>query len=596
VIPAIAAVVRFAVFEAAVLAASLRLARRFGADQWIAVLAIDIAIEASIAQALSFAHLNSMLAYWLAALGLAAYGRWPSEWKWPPAGWMAAAIVALAVPLCAVAFRPVDEIDSVNYLHYLIEWMGNRETPYSFATYYVAFWELSFLPSWIVTGVDWLFPVVALKGVALMACAAWQVGRELDVRPSTLAWTVFGAVAMRHYWLEHSGVATLKNDALHGAGFVLLLLLVLRASRRKLTGTDVALFAFGAAFSCVKYSGVFTSGLAAAMVLWLTRDWRLVWAAPGWLLTTGHYYVRSAIEFGNPLYPFALKVGPLRLPGEADLSYTSILYHWRDARVWKYLFAPADGVSPAGVLFPWILAGTIAWCAWRVVRRQDAWGAAFVLCGWALYFRSVYSASAGPDDVAFLGNSLNSLRYVDGVMAASEVMLAAALGRWALPFVAVNAVSRLALVYAHLALPAGWVLVAAVAAGALVWAAGRRSWMVVAAGLVVGTPVVVERNRARWTTYWDDLKPALAALRGPELGAFAMDEGSYFAGHVVAAGNPVDPGVRAFLPEEVAQAPKYLAVLVTPGFEWRGKYLPMLAKAGYRVKVEGANGVVLERR
>jgi hypothetical protein len=592
------AVLRFAAFEAAVLAASLRLARRFGTDRWLAVLAIDIAIEASIAQALSFAHLNSQLAYWIAAAALAAYGRWPSEWKWPAAGRMAAVAVALAVPLCAVAFRPVDEIDSANYLHYLIDWMANRETPYSFATYYVAFWELSFLPSWMVTGFDWFFPVVALKGVALLAAAAWQVGRELGVRPAALACTVFGAAAMRHYWLEHSGVATLKNDALHGAGFVMLLLVVLRASRRRLPATDIALFALGVAFSCVKYSGVFTSGLAAAMVVWLARDWRLAWSAPVVLLTTGHYYARSVLQFGNPFYPFALRLGPLRLAGEADLSFTSILYNWRDVRVWKYLFAPAGGVSPAGLLFPLILAGSLVWCAWSITRRREVWGAAFVLCGWLLYFRSVYSASAGHGDLAFLGNSLNSLRYVDGVMAASEVMLAAALGRWALPLAAVNAASRLALVYAHLALPAGWVAIVALAAGLVVWTAGRWAWLVVAAALAVGAPMAVERNRARWTTYWDDLKPALAEVRGPELGAFAINEGSYYAGHVVAAGNPVDARVRAFLPEELAKSgarPRYLAVLVTPGFAWREKYLPGLEALGYRVKVEGANGLVMER-
>ena len=57
-----------------------------------------------------------------------------------------ALLAALAVPLLCLSFHPVEEIDSINYLHYLIEWMGNRATPYTFATNYVAFWELSFPP------------------------------------------------------------------------------------------------------------------------------------------------------------------------------------------------------------------------------------------------------------------------------------------------------------------------------------------------------------------------------------------------------------------------------------------------------------------
>jgi hypothetical protein len=161
--------------------------------------------------------------------------------------------------------------------------------------------------------------------------------------------------------------------------------------------------------------------------------------------------------------------------------------------------------------------------------------------------------------------------------------------------VAVNTASRLALVAMRLSLPVAAVAGIALAAGAAVWGAGRRAWVVVAAALLVGGPIAVERNRARWTTYWNDLKPALENVRGPDLAAFAMDEASYFAGHVVAAGNPVDPRVRALLPEEVAAArPRYLAVLVTPGFDWRAKYAQPLTALGYRTVAQCPDGALLE--
>ena len=135
-----------------------------------------------------------------------------------------ALLAALAVPLVCLSFHPVEEIDSINYLHYLIDWMGNRATPYIFATNYVAFWELSFLPAWTVTGVDAFFPLLALKSLALLALAAWLVGRELGLRGPLLLWTVATSLTLRHLWFESSGVGTLKNDALHGAGFLLLML------------------------------------------------------------------------------------------------------------------------------------------------------------------------------------------------------------------------------------------------------------------------------------------------------------------------------------------------------------------------------------
>ncbi len=595
------AAAKFAAFEGAVFLASARLSRRFGGDRWPALLAIDIALEASIAQALSFARLNSAVAYWIAAAALALYGRWP-DLKWPAATRTAAIIAALAVPLALVGFRPVEEIDSINYLHYLIEWMANRATPYSFATYYVAFWELSFLPAWTVTGVDLFFPILALKAVALVALAGWLFGRELDVPSTTLAWTVFGAVTMRHYWLEHSGVATLKNDALQGAGFLILLAVVARAARRRLEWPDIALFAVGLAFSAVKYSGVFTGAAATAAVVWLARDRRLLWAAPAALLTTGHYYARSLIRFGNPFYPFQINLGPIHLAGEADLSYTSILYNTRDPRLWRFLFAPEGGVSPAGLLFPAILAGVLAACLWRCLRWRGSaaqWSAVVILCGWLLYFRSVYSASAGQGDLAFLRNGLNSLRYVDGVLAASEIWLAALLGRFALPLVAVNTASRLLLVYARIPFGVPAAAAAAVAFGAAVWLTRRRAAMVVAAGLLIGCPMAVERNRARWTTYWNDVKPALDPVRGPDLAAVAFDEGSYYAGHVVAAGNPVRPEVRALLPEEIealpaGARPRFLAVLAT-GIDWQAKFGERFRAMGYRPRTIGFNGALLER-
>jgi hypothetical protein len=347
--------------------------------------------------------------------------------------------------------------------------------------------------------------------------------------------------------------------------------------------------------------------------VWLARDKRLLWAVPGVLVTSGHYYLRTLLQFGNPFYPFDLRLGPIHLRGEADLSYTSILHNVSNPRLWKLLFWPDGGVSPAGVLFPLILAGVLVCAVWK-----RSWVTALILCGWVVYFRSVYSASAGPGgDLAFLGNGLNSLRYVDGVLAASEIFLAGLLGRFALPFVAVNTASRLVLLYVRVPFPA-WAVVA-IAVGVLLFnnrslavaalfrnqressnrAATARErlfeWSIIL--LVLATPFIVERNRVRWTPYWNDLKPQLDALRGPDLAAFAMDEGSYFAGHVVAAGNPVDPQVRALLPEDLdaGARPRYLAVLVTPGFDWHPHYAARLAAWGYRTRAETPTGAILER-
>src|SRR5271157_5493917 len=309
------ALARFVVWEAAMFAAGIALAWWLGwrdthhpAEKWLAVLAIEITLEASLAGLFSFLGANSTIAYWIvAAVCLAAsapflYRRASVLLRSRDREGAFALIAALLAPLFFLSFRPVEEIDSINYLHYLIEWMANRATPYTFATNYVAFWELSFLPAWMVTRVDLFFPLLALKAVVLLALAAWLAGRELGLRRRLLLWTVFGSILLRHFWYDYSGVPTLKNDALHGAGFLLLTLVALRAVRRPLASADLVLLAFGVAFATVKYPGVFLVVPALGAVVFgqrraLRRNPRhaaVVASAISVfvLLTTGHYYLR----------------------------------------------------------------------------------------------------------------------------------------------------------------------------------------------------------------------------------------------------------------------------------------------------------------
>jgi hypothetical protein len=379
---------------------------------------------------------------------------------------------------------------------------------------------------------------------------------------------------------------------------------ILRAARHPLARGDLALLSFGVAFGTVKYTGIFFAVIAMAIVVFLARGARrdvLPWPGLVFLVTSGHYYLHNLVRYGSPFYPFQLNLGPIHLPGTADLSYSSILYNLHDPRLWRTLFLPASGVSPAGLLFPAILAVALLLCAarlaraiWRRAMAPLDWTALAVLCGWMLYFRSVFSACAAPGDLTFLVNNLNSIRYVDGVLAVSELLLVVVLARWtwlAAGLVAVNAASRLWLLYSREALPLAILLSAALVA-LVVFSLPRLHTLPAALFcLAIGCPFVVELNRVRWTPWWNDLKPALARVRGPQLAALAVPEGGYFAGHVVAAGNPVDARVRSLSLEQVAGVrPRHLAVLLTPGFDpaaWRNRYAPELSKLGYR-QVPGA--------
>jgi len=273
----------------------------------------------------------------------------------------------------------------------------------------------------------------------------------------------------------------------------------------------------------------------------------------------------------------------------------------------------------AGLMFPLVLAAALllsgaqcAGAAIRWLRRRTPPGAfdvaaVLILCGWMLYFRSAFGAGAAAGDLRFVRSDLNSLRYALGTLAASELYLAALFPRFAPVWVGANLASRLILLYGRIpwsVFPPVWV--AAAAAGVFLALAALRRFRpaVCLAALVIGCPLLVERNRVLWTPYWDDLKPSLARVRSRGLAILALTDGGYFAGHVVAAGNPVDPAVRALLPEQVAampaaERPAYLAVLFSPGSEgestWRARYAPEWAGWGYRSAREGKSGVLLER-
>jgi hypothetical protein len=317
---------------------------------------------------------------------------------------------------------------------------------------------------------------------------------------------------------------------------------------------------------------------------------------------------------------FQINLGFLHLPGTADLSNTSILYSLHDPRLWRALFLPAGGLSPAGLLFPAILAAALvasgARCGravfhWLRLRARPSpldWTAFFLLCGWFLYFRSVFSASAYSGDLAFILNGLNSIRYVDGVLAVSELFLVALVARFtrlAWSLVAINVLSRLMLLYGKVE-SFGPAMVAAIAAMVFLafLVAGLRRSPVAVLCLVTLGPFVVERNRAGWTTYWNDLKPAIHHVAGKGLAELALPDGGYFAGHMVAVGAPVDWEVRSLLPEEIdalpgGMRPQYLVVLVTPGSDvtssWESRYGREIVGWGYRKLAPGKMGALFER-
>jgi hypothetical protein len=637
------AILLFAGWELAVGAAAAQLVYLLGWNRkdepspeqaFAAWLALDIAIACAMASLFSFARFNHRVVYALAGAALALAG-----FAFPRAlrGFVAslrrlaifddrltlAGILALWTPVVCLSFRPVGEIDSLNYLHFLLEWMTNRATPYAFASNYVAFWESGFLPSWILTRTDLFFPLIALKAVVLVGVALYLAGAELGLPRRLLVWTVAGTIALQHFWFASSGVPTLKNDAPQAAGAVLLCLALLRAARGEWDRREAVLLTLGVVFASVKYSGIFLAVVALAAIALLRPPRRVLPVLAGgtiWLITCGHYYLRTLLQHGNPFYPFQLNFLGLHLPGLGDLSYTSILGNLHRPEMWRLLFWPAGGLSPGGLLFPATLAAGLIVPLGVVIRgrrdRQGAvawWLAAFILIGWLLYFRAFYSASGAENDLGYLRASLNSLRYAEGILGLSELVLVWVLWRSRIPrwipftLVGLGLASRLAILYAQI--PAenfrvGTLILAAAVIGITAFRWPRVVVPLAALALLGACPWLVERNRAQWQIWWKDVYQAMAALRPSSIYLVEDDRAGYFAGHILLAGNPLRHEVRAGpdadLRDQLAHGdrPQFIVHLLTPDLPdiqaelaaFRAAY----AAAGYRPAVEGKYGLALE--
>ena len=122
--------------------------------------------------------------------------------------------------------------------------------------------------------------------------------------------------------------------------------------------------------------------------------------------------------------------------------------------------------------------------------------------------------------------------------------------------------------------------------------------------LVACGPPIVERNRSNWLSWWDGLKPALAVTRTGSLAVLVYPEWGYFAGHILAAGNPVHPAVRALAAEDLdalpaAGRPRYLAAMLMPGSAesstWRTRRAAEFERWGYSIAGDSGLGAILEQ-
>ena len=354
---------------------------------------------------------------------------------------------------------------------------------------------------------------------------------------------------------------TLKNDMIYNAGILCFILgLVCFAGAKSETAT-IFLVSLGAAFACTKFSGPFlVSSVFVALAVTSRRaasQWRrwltiAALMAAAVLISSGHYYVKNILLYGNPFSPLGIRLfGWVLIPG-IDFSGTSILSSLGDPELWRILLGlpsvsyPQSVRFPAGVLFPPMLITVLTVgvvCAARsmykiFVARAPLSGTKLltlpILIGWVLYAASIWSAHDHAAGEWFYLRDLMSLRYATATVLLSEMWIVLGLLRWrpgALlgPILLwISLLSRLYVLYflfrpgvirfaqgkADLVLLAT-VAVAAVLLVTMALRAARRPALRGAVlytsflGLMLCTPTVFEGHRAFWLPQWEPVNEAL---------------------------------------------------------------------------------------
>jgi hypothetical protein len=406
----------------------------------------------------------------LAAATLVVKGRTqdaPAFGRWTPAEVALAAAIAFGAAVCmATATHPLREYDSLHNFNWMLRWVVEGRSPYEFAFNYVSFWEAAFIPALVVGDSRHAFGWLSAQPLALYAIALYSLARSAGLQRVLSLSVVAAALSLPWHWGWLAGVSTLKNDTLANAGFLIATLASVEMVRARAAGwRDGVLLGLGLTFMATKFGGTVLAIPFVAVALVMPVLTRMRGSAAAMIATAlvvafvgvGHFYARNALAFGNPLYPFALSLGPIALPGPMVEQGTSILENLRDERALRLLIGvdalgrPSLVTIRLGVL---ACIAVLALALLRITRRLDSLVtmAGFATWGCFVWMVSTWSAGIGPGSLVYL-EELRSLRYATGPVAAALVVLAAAALRipgvraaWFAGLLAISSIVQAALV------------------------------------------------------------------------------------------------------------------------------------------------------
>jgi len=548
-------------------------------------------------------------------------------------------IIGIMLPFILVVIHPTDLGDDLFTMNFAFDWMFNQETPYQRPYNYVAAWEMSFLPSMVITNTDNFLWLNSFKALIIISLGTYLIGKTIKL-PKYLIWSsVFSSIIFFQFWDWSLG--TLKNDFVFAVGIIFIILSLVKSTQEKLDRFSIIFLIIGFVFLTTKYSGITLGIVAILFFIVLNRKnilekkknatkWGTI-AVLVFLGTTGHYYIANLLEYSNPLYPANLKILGYELPGPEDWSQSTILANINNENLISMFYPstkivsfeePIYKLSLGGIFFPAIFifgylgtASIIIYSIINFVKKKKFETSLFVIASflfitWIQYLITPFSAGNPEGGLAFL-QEIQSIRYVLGSIFVTELLIIGVFWRLNAPkitiisFIAINAASRYLILFniiplrfdISLILIPYIMLIGLFFFGKYVSKFSLRIGFLLSVAILIFifSPQLVEENRSSWLLPWKNISSTIYNLPASEIYLIGeSDNWQFYDREYIIKGDKFQHSIVIVTREdlysilkqenEINKSPEYVAMLCRKQFNCEPELIEFkleLEKYGY---------------
>jgi len=95
--------------------------------------------------------------------------------------WKILVMFFFMLPLLISVIQPIENFDSLMFMTKIFSWSSNITGPYERSWSYVPIWELSYVPSFVITNSDNFFWLNSLKSLIIIGLGTYLIGKQIGL-------------------------------------------------------------------------------------------------------------------------------------------------------------------------------------------------------------------------------------------------------------------------------------------------------------------------------------------------------------------------------------------------------------------------------